>query len=107
MPILIGPLDCAWLPPSAAHAVLALKPSATPRLRMLPLNARMSPRLPGHGRAVGVRLVAHGPGGDLGSGLHAELGEDVLEMGLDGARRHKQLLGNLTVGQPARDQLRD
>src|SRR5262245_58377267 len=44
------------------------------------------------------QAALHSPGGDLGAGGVAKLGEDVGDMRLDGALAYHQRLGDLTVG---------
>src|SRR5262249_33602212 len=60
-----------------------------------------------------VRLLANrpflggGPGGDLGAGGEAELGEDAFDVALGGAQGDDQFGGDLPVAQALGDQLGD
>ena len=47
------------------------------------------------------------PGGQLGAGAEAQLGQDVVDVHLDRAHREIQLAGDLAVGQAAGHQRRD
>lgn len=56
---------------------------------------------------VHLPLLVADPGSDLGAGGEAELGEDVLDVGLGGAGRDHEGLGNLLVTEALVDQFRD
>src|SRR5262249_37703500 len=47
------------------------------------------------------QVLACSPGGYFGTGLDAELGENVLEVRLDGALGDQKLIGGLSVGEAA------
>src|SRR5262245_25953502 len=47
------------------------------------------------------------PRGELGAGAEAELGQDVIDVHLDGAYRQIQLDGDLAVAEAARHQRRN
>ena len=46
-------------------------------------------------------------GGELGAVRHADLGEDMGEVGLDGGRTHEELIGDLVVGMSLGDKFGD
>jgi hypothetical protein len=48
-----------------------------------------------------------GEGDDVDPAAHAELGQDVGDVGFDGAARQAQLVGDLGVGSALGDEVRD
>src|ERR1044071_8511766 len=74
-----------------------------PARRRLYKKERWTPSIPASRSRRGDALLDR-PGRDLGAGAEAELVEDVLDVGVGGALGDHELVGDLAVGQPPRDQ---